>query len=123
MKTMINASKAVSAGTSYGEHYTYQRGHTKFSVYTKNDNDPANFQCQVSEIHPYDMAEYAWAEKDSPASATVYRGNKRIGYIRVPEYDLDNYEDDNEYLDTVIDIIACKLRQFNRDVEPRIDRT
>ncbi len=108
---------------NYNGPFVHEHGRRRFSVYTKFEDDPDYFQCQVSEIHPYDLAEYAWAEKDSPCGATVYKAGKKIGIINLPEYDPDNYEECYEYLDDIIDRIAVKLIWYNKGVEPRIDHT
>ena len=113
----------VKSSTSYTGHYVYTWGNQKYSIYFKNADDPANFQCQVSEIHPYDMAEYAWARKDGPASASIIKNRKVINTIDVPEYDEDNYEEDSEYLNDVIFDMCKALRDTNARVKPVIDRT
>lgn len=118
-----NKSVYVSASTKYTDHDVYTHGRHKFSVYFKNSDDPANFECQVSEIHPYDLAEYAWAKKDAPASASIIKNRKVIDTIPVKEYDEDAYEEDSEYINDVIDQICIELMRINDKVEPRIDHT
>lgn len=125
MKKLIKSSTSIQASKAedWERRVVYNHGPRRFIAYMRNEDDPANFQCQVSEIHPYDLAEYAWAEKDSPSSATVYKDGKKIGYIRLHDYDPEDFEDDNDYLDYILDEIAVKLRDFNRNVKSRIDHT
>lgn len=121
MKKYVRSSKAVKAASEpYDNRFTYTRGNQKFAVYTFNEYDPDSFKCQVSELHAYDDADYAWGEKDRPNSVAIYQGGKRIKRIQVPEWDADMYETENEYYDEVIDRICVALRNINRGVEPRM---
>ena len=125
MKKLIRSSTEVKAARSsdYDDHIFYERNNQEFSVYTKFADDPDNFQCQISEVHPYDLAEYTSATKDSPVGVTFYRNGRRVGQMRVPEYFEDDYEDATEYVNEVIDRICVELMHRNADVEPRIDHT
>lgn len=123
--TQSSSSKSVyiSSATKYTDHDVYTWGNRKYSIYFKNADDPANFMCQVSEIHPYDLAKYAWAAKDAPTSATIYKDGKKIKTIGVKEYDEDDYEEDSEYINDVIFDMCKALRDANAKVKPVIDRT
>lgn len=127
MKRLIKSSRMLSASqtsTSYTDHSVYARGPYKFSVYFNHADDPENFQCQVSEIHPYDMGKYYWMKKDQPASAKVIDSDGHvIGYLELREYDEDDYEDATEYINDIIDYMCVELRGYNRNVEPMIDKT
>ena len=113
-----------SVTNSYTDHFNYNyKGLYNFSIYSKYDNDPEKFQCQITEIHPYDLAEYAWIKKDQPASASVIKNGKRIGYIELAEWDEDWYEDEDEYIRDIIDYMCDQLIAWNAKVEPIIDRT
>ena len=121
MKRYVRSSKAVKAAMEpYDNRFTYNRGGQNFSIYAFNTYDPDSFKCQISEIHPYNDADYAWGEKDRPNSASIYQAGKRIKRIQVPEWDADRYEDENEYYDEVIDRICVTLRNINKGVEPRM---
>lgn len=120
MKRYIRSSQTPKYKHEYTDHMVYTWGPRKYSVYFKNADDPENFQCQVSEIHPYDDAKYTWAKKDSPAGATLYRNKKLVDTIAVKEYDEDDYEDENEYINDVIVDICRALKEANKDVEPRM---
>lgn len=122
MKRLITASR-----NPYTSRWNKVVDGQKFSVYTMNEDYPANFQCQITEIHPYDLAEYAWAKKDSPATATVYKNGKKLGYIEVRDWDEYEENEDNpspeKYIKEITDYICKELRSYNRKVEPKIDRT
>ena len=128
MKKFIKSSRNLSrrkiiaaSANDYTGRFTYNRGGQKFIVYTKYENDPYSFQCQITEVHPYDDGEYFWVKKDAPASATVYTdAGKRYGYIEVDEYDEEFYESPEEYIDAIVDYMCSELRNYNRNVEPRI---
>lgn len=123
MKKLIRSSTSVRASVQYDNSFTYTRSKQKFSVKTKYEDDPDSFQCQVSEIHPYDLAEYAWAKKDAPVSASIFKEGKKLKSIPLPEWDEDIYEDADEYLNEVIDRICVALLHVNASVESRIDHT
>lgn len=116
MKRKINC-------TTYTDYASVERGNQRFSVHYAYDNNPDLFQCAVSEIHPYDLAEYAWAKKDRPTSAAIIKNGKRISWIDLPEYDEDAYETADEYIDEVIDRMCVALRRANKGVQPQIDHT
>lgn len=129
MKRLIRSSKELknnsikaSATKDYTNHFTYNRSGQQFSIYSKYNDDPYNFQCQITEIHPYDDADYYWVKKDGPASASViYEGTgKKVGYIDVDEYDEDYYDTPEEYIDAIIDYMCVELRNYNRNINPKI---
>ena len=104
----------------YDRSSVYKRGDipVRFMVKTKFEDDPDSFQCEVDEIHPYDDADYAWAKKDSPTSASIIQNGKCVQLIPLPEWDADYYEDPSEYFDEIIDTIAVELRKYNEPIEP-----
>jgi len=113
-----------STDTTYTDRFNYRLGGTsRFSVYTKYADDPERFQCQISEIHPYDLAEYYWIKKDQPASAKVIKNGKVAGRIELREYDEDDYEDSNEYIRDIVEYMCRELMSYNSKIEPRIDHT
>ena len=120
-------SVRASADNSYTDRYKIKIGRQEFSVYTKYFDDPDNFQCQITEIHPYDNANYYWIKKDQPASASVIKNGKRVGRIEVREYDdeaADEYNYAGEQFNRDIVAYLCEeLRGYNREVEPQIDHT
>lgn len=103
-----------------GYHSFNWHGQVKISVHDNDPKWPDEYVCQVSEIHPYDDADYAWAKKDSPVSAKIVQSNKVIDTIQLPEWDDDSFEDENEYYNDVIDIMARAIRQINKGVESKI---
>ncbi len=125
MKKLLRPSSAILSSESgdYMNHYTYTRSGQRFSV---NDNNPSNpdwFQFIMSELHPYDDADYAWAKKDSPVELKIIKSGQVQSRIPLPEWDYDSYEDEDEYYGTLIDIAAVALLEANRDVQPMIDHT
>ena len=119
MKRLIRASIT----NDYTNRFKYSVNGQKFIIYSKYNDDPENFQCQITEIHPYDLAEYYWVKKDSPAAAKVIKQGKITGYIDIDEYDEDRYSDPQDYIDSIIDYMCTMLYSYNRDIEPIIDRT
>ncbi len=135
MKKLIKSSKMSSSSkqkitssrNDYTDTYRVRIGNQEFRVYAKYLDDPDNFQCQISEIHPYDNANYYWIQKDQPASASVIKNGKRVGRIEVREYDdeaADEYNDAGEQFNRDIVAYLCEeLRGYNKNIEPMIDHT
>lgn len=135
MKKLIKSSKMSSSSkqkitssrNDYTDTYRVRIGNQEFRVYAKYLDDPDNFQCQISEIHPYDNANYYWIQKDQPASASVIKNGKRVGRIEVREYDdeaADEYNDEGERFNRDIVAYLCEeLRGYNKNIEPMIDHT
>ena len=121
MKKVIRSNTFKNGWSKKPQFINYKRN--KFSVYDKYEEDPMNYQCQVSEIHPYDLADYAWARKDSPSSAVIIKSGRIIKTIPVPEYDEDIYEHDWEYFQEVTETIFDALIDENKNVKPMIDHT
>lgn len=118
--TSCTSSTKITASTNYDSHEVYSHGKNKFSVYVKHVDDPDSFQCQVSVIKPYDDAEYAWARKVSPRDVDIIQNGKVVDHYTVPEWNEDNYEDETEYINDVVDMICVALLDYNRDIKPRI---
>ena len=120
MKRMIRVASNSTATQSdyYDRYFTYNYGGQKFSGYIKYEDEPWNLQFTLSEIHPYDDAEYCWAKKDRPNSVSVFQKGYRVTSIDVPEYDEDIYKNENEYVDSVIDWTCKCLREMNSRIKP-----
>ena len=119
MKKYIHAS-------AYVNKLNYSRSGKRFSV-RLSDCDERNPVCefQITEIHPYDDADYAWAKCDGRV-IKYYRNNIRsrrnelIGLINIPKYDPDRYDDYNEYVTNLVDIAAIDLIHHNKHVIPKM---
>ena len=124
MKKLIKSSTTVQASTAkdYDEHTTLFHGRQKFSVYLKNSDSPM-FSASVSEIHPYDEAEYTWAKLSSNGSVAFYNNGKLVDRMQMHAYDEEDYEDVNEYVNDILDTIMVALMDYNSSVTPRIDHT
>lgn len=122
---MLFGSTAITAANAkdFDRRFTYRKYNQKYSVYVKNEDDPDSFIFSISEIHPYDDGDYAWALKKSPTQMQIIRNGKYESTFNVPEWDADAYESENEYYDDIIDIACDKLKQANENVEQRIDHT
>lgn len=112
MKRLIKASGSVRYDQTTIINHGPQRFHVKFT--THNDIIDA---VQITEIHPYDDAEYAWARMIGP-QVTFIRDGKILDKMTMAEYDDEYYDTFDEYLDDTFDAIAVELRHFNKDVKP-----
>lgn len=113
----------VRANSTYTSYTTIYHGRQKFSVHYTPDEYSGMVQAQITEIHPYDDAEYAWAKIIGP-QAIFYRNGKQLDKMTIGGFDADNYEDDdtayNEYLNEVFDDVAVELLNLNKNVKPMI---
>ena len=120
-------------GSSHSDMYTERKeirsGNTRFSVRynaieVSPDANPMDiwrqFCGQVTEIHPYDEAEYTWARIGHRPGVIEYIRNGKVitksYYMTAEDWDLDT----SEWLQTVIDIAIENLLDINKDVEPRM---
>lgn len=118
----------ITAASSYDDFITINHGYQKFSVHIDNcdeDNDTESFvmpRFQISEIHPYDDAEYTWAKRsDELADRVLYiRDGRIVEKVRIWSYKPDEYEDPTEYVNDVLDTVAVNLMKKNSDVDPKI---
>ena len=124
MKRYVKTSSA-DFNSKLTEYVTFNHGKRRFSCHmvdTSNLEDLDTFQATVSEIHPYDDAEYTWAQigEHQPLQVKYIRDGKVVNTDYLPDYDGESYETEDEYLDTILDIVAVKLLDLNKDVEPRM---
>lgn len=119
MKRMIKAS------TEYTEYINIQHGNKKFGVHINTDGPyEGSFAAQISEIHPYDDAEYAWAKINFNGQVIFYQNGKVIDKMQLASYEPEDYEDYyenasvNEYINDCLDTVAVELLNMNRNVEP-----
>lgn len=112
--------KKYIRATKYDDSMVWSHGNLRFRVYM-NDCDEDHPVCvfQVSEIRPYDDADYAWAACNG-RTVNYYRNNKKIASEPVILYDPEDYEEYRDYVDELIDSVCMTLRKYNKDVEPRI---
>lgn len=117
--------KVIKSNTDLNLYNTFKLGNKRFSVHSNDiDNGPTadpmsmlrQFKAQVSEIHPYDDADYAWADL-SKGVVDYYRSNKHIDksyYGTSDDMDVEN----EEWCEAVLYAVAENLADLNRDVEP-----
>lgn len=99
---------------------TYMRNRQKFAVHQSDIDDPKFYSAQITEIHPYDDADYYWAKiLPSKKVRFIYKG-KVVDTMQLHQYDPDDYESPEEYYDDIIDWVCVELRNLNRDIESRI---
>ncbi len=129
MTTYIVKADSSIQCSRFGNHHIIQDHHLldpgcSYSVYTNNEDDPTKLSIQVSELHPYDDAVYAFARVESfrPNVAQIIKNGSFISSVTMPEYDEDDWETPQEYVDEFIDRIFYELHRVNKDVEPKIMR-
>lgn len=126
MKRLIASSESRTSDSSY---FVYTRSHQRFSVHMFNEGvpDSSHIKFTISELHPYDLAEYAWARVGYRGAcyAEFLKNGKKLDGMQFSYYedDEDSYEDMNEYLNDMLDSVAVELLHINALVEPRIDHT
>ena len=111
-----------SVSSPYENTYSFEHGPNKKFLAQWNDSDNIIRNGQVTAIHPYDDAEYAWAKIDGP-KVTFIKDGKVLDHMTIADYDEDWWDDGNgggydAYISDVFDTIAVELLNFNRDVKP-----
>lgn len=107
---------------------TFKYKGTNFRVYSSDVSDYQdpeslfnNFKADITEVHPYDLAEYAWARL-ADGVVKYYMNGKLIDrtyYFNADDMDVENYE----WADVVVYDACDHLIQLNKRVTPRIDHT
>lgn len=124
--------KKYIKATRYTNSMIYTRNGVRFSV-DMNDCSEDNPICKfaVSEIHPYDDADYVYAICNG-SQITYYRPLRKNDFIRnaphtevvdretLFDYDPEDWEDYNEYIREIIDETCVNLLGYNKTVEPII---
>lgn len=118
---MLFSNTSIQATDSSGHHMTYTRNGQKFAVRLYSD-DPMNPRFQITELHPYDDAEYAWAKcgYDGIGYIQFIRSGRKIDGMQCHFYEDDEYESPQEYIDELIDSTCVELLNLNKNVRPRM---
>ena len=113
--------RQIKASSEYTDFITIQHGRQQFAVHI-NENGPyeGSFAAQITEIHPYDDAEYTWAKIGYNGQTIFYRNGKVVDKMQLASFEPDDYEYNpvDEYINDCLDTVAVELLHMNRDVEP-----
>lgn len=127
MKRYISKPDASIQCSRFSNHVILKNHHfldpgCSYSIYIDNEDDLSKLSLQVSELHPYDDAIYAFArvEQNNPTLAQIIKNGKFLSSVKMPEYDDESWEDPQEYIDEFIDRIIYELHEVNKDVKPKI---
>lgn len=115
--------RQINAASEYNEYFTIQHGPTKHFGVHFNDDGPyeGSFIAQITEIHPYDDADYAWARINYNGQAEFIKDGKVVDKLQLHDYDEEDYENGiYEYYNDCLDTVAVELMHINRNVEPRM---
>lgn len=113
--TSINAA----SGNNYDHTVDFYHGRKHFFIkYSVDEDHNWITKAQITSIHPYDDADYAWAKIDGPQVQFI-RDGKVLTKMTLPDYDEDLYETGFDgYLDDMFDSIVCELIDLDRDTKP-----
>lgn len=126
MKKFVKSSNKIGRTPIRATSYDYTDswvewvGNYRYGIRSKYTDDPYNFQCYITEIHPYDDAEYCWIRKDMPNSASVYRNGRKIDTITLADWDdyEDEYEGDaQDFIHDMVVGLCEELRECNRGIK------
>lgn len=131
MKRVVS-NRYITAARYYDSYKSINRDGHKFSVHFNNIKidsphdmiGPPDFQ--VSELHPYDDGEYAWARTsdDSATYVEFIKGGKLYDGMSLPPFDPDEYEDYKtgfeKYTNDMILMVIDELKDMNKTVKPRM---
>lgn len=117
--------KVIKSSSEYPKYVTIQHGPRKFSVHINEDGPyEGAFAAQITEIHPYDDADYAWAKIGFNGQVKFIQNGKVIDTMQLPVYEPEDYEeyypnaDVDAYIDDMLDSVAVELLQINKNVKP-----
>lgn len=116
----------IKANTEYPNYITIKHGNRQFGVHINEDGPyEGSFAASISEIHPYDDAEYTWAKINFNGQILYYRDGKLVDKSQLWSYEPDDYEEQeygtsavDQYINDCLDSVATDLIQMNRDVKP-----
>lgn len=119
--------RIICGSTRYANEITETHDGINYSIKTTEvDNSPEadpfklfqDFEGQVSEIHPYDDADYTWATF-ARGIVKYYRGSKLIDKSYYG--DSDDFETEtSEWCQLVVDNIIDNLQDLNKNVKPNM---
>lgn len=119
MKRVIKASANAETYKYDGNPFPFQHGMRRFMARINADNNLIR-NGSITQIRPYDDAEYTWAKIEGPVVKFI-RDGKVLDKMTIHDYDEDDYESGfDEYIGDVLDTIAVELLDFDRDVKPII---
>ena len=127
VRDLKDVNSSQSASSKYNRYMKASRDGQDFSIhYTEVDTSPGadpwkmfnEYKATVSEIHPYDDAEYAWAQIENGVIKYIQDGKvvDKSYYMTADDWDIEN----NEWCDSVINEAMDTLNQINSSVQPRI---
>lgn len=130
MKRLVGIIASTATSSSlYPKNRMVTAGSKRFSVKYNEVDASSNadsmkawqqFHAQVTEVHPYDEAEYAWARIGHRCGVIDYIKNGKI--IDTSYY--SDAEDANmsitEWYDSVIDMAIENLLDINKDVKSKM---
>lgn len=107
--------------------YSFKRlwNKTDYRIKFYDINDYNDFYSQITEIHPYDDADYAWARNysDNCFVFNIIQSGKIIDTVDLRNelfLNPDDYEDIEDYFRAISDCVIAVLNEYNKDVEPRM---
>lgn len=116
MKRYVHSADIIDEKSLTGKPFEFQHGRKRFMGRIVEDNNIIR-SGQITQIHPYDDADYAWAKIEGPVVKFI-RDGKVIDKMTIFEYDDEYYEHDWEYIDEVLDTIAVELINLDRNTKP-----
>ena len=116
MKRVIAATSFNSQLKNYSSRIVRNK---RFKIHQNSPKDPNNLKASVSEIHPYDDAEYTWARIGAKGSmyAEFIQNGKIIDSMQFAYFEPE-YHDSELYIQDVINTLCEELIRFNKNVEP-----
>lgn len=121
IKSSTSKSDKTVRNTLRYKGTTFRINSTDISRCCGSDSLFDQFKANVSEIHPYDLAEYAWATLEN-GEVRYYKNGKLID--RTFYFNSDDIGiEDSEWADDVIMDVCDHLIKLNKNVEQRIDHT
>lgn len=114
----------IGGSSEYPDYMTIQHGRQRFSVHIDQEGPyRGSFAAQITEIHPYDDADYAWAKIQFNGQVVFIKNGQIVDKMQLPTYEEDDYEEVasvDAYISDMLDTVAVELMYINKDVKPNM---
>ena len=117
-KNLVTSCSRISASKQFTSTFPVNHGSKRYMCHMTEPEDDLNWSAQLTRISPYDDAEYVWAKIDPNKQVKFIKDGRIIDKMQMDQYDEDNFETFDEYVDYVLDSVVTELINMNKDIKP-----
>ena len=92
----------------------------KYTFSGKTEDKHGFVEGQITKISPYDDADYFWAKIANNGQVKFIQKGKVVDKMQLWSYEEDDYENVEEYFDSLLDETVKELDSMNSKVKPRM---